>query len=170
MGPESSSEYFDVAGTIESVNTTRYLNIGSDSTSYKTVTFGNASTTTGWGLEGDTIITTTASTWGRREFCFSFALPWLTAAADRSSLQSSTSWLVSWTIRTGRFTSRRGATCRAGRRVATTRPCTCRACAEAEFEWLSEKLRSIGRVSYSNGRTKSWNTGLVPDLVFSPRG
>ncbi|KAK6208332.1 hypothetical protein LQW54_006956 [Pestalotiopsis sp. IQ-011] len=66
MGPESSSEYFDVAGTIESVNTTRYLNIGSDSTSYKAVTFGNASTTTGWGLEGDTIITTTASTWGRQ--------------------------------------------------------------------------------------------------------
>lgn len=84
MGPESSSEYFDVAGTIESVNTTRYLNIGSDSTSYKTVTFSNASTTTGWGLEGDTIITTTASTWGRREFCFSSALPWLTAAADQS--------------------------------------------------------------------------------------
>lgn len=68
MGPESSSEYFDVNGTIESVNTTRYLNIGSDTTSYKTVTFGNSSSTTAWALEGDTIITSAGSTWGRRKF------------------------------------------------------------------------------------------------------
>ncbi|KAF7523365.1 hypothetical protein G7054_g11775 [Neopestalotiopsis clavispora] len=65
MGPESSSEYFDVNGTIESTNTTRYLNVGSDSTSYKTLTLGETANTTAWGLEGDTIITTTGSTWGR---------------------------------------------------------------------------------------------------------
>ncbi|KAH6657624.1 hypothetical protein BKA67DRAFT_655876 [Truncatella angustata] len=66
MGPESSSEYFDIAGTIESTNTTRYLNIGSDSTSYKTLTFGSSSSTNAWALEGDTIITGTGSTWGRQ--------------------------------------------------------------------------------------------------------
>ncbi|KAF2995927.1 hypothetical protein E8E14_004162 [Neopestalotiopsis sp. 37M] len=68
MGPESSSEYFDVNGTIESTNTTRYLNVGSDSTSYKTLTLDEAANTTAWGLEGDTIITTTGSTWGRPQF------------------------------------------------------------------------------------------------------
>lgn len=68
MGPEASSEYFDISGTIRSTNTTRYLNIGSDTTSYKTLTFGNVSSTSAWALEGDTIITTTGSTWGRREY------------------------------------------------------------------------------------------------------
>lgn len=67
VGPESSSEYFDLNGTIESVNTTRFLNIGSESTSYKSLTFGNSSSTTAWTLEGDTIVTSTGSTWGRRK-------------------------------------------------------------------------------------------------------
>ncbi|ETS78982.1 hypothetical protein PFICI_08835 [Pestalotiopsis fici W106-1] len=66
MGPEPSSEYFDIAGTIASTNTTRYFNIGSDSTSYKTLTLDETANTTAWGLEGDTIITTTGSTWGRQ--------------------------------------------------------------------------------------------------------
>ncbi|KAK6071757.1 hypothetical protein SCUP234_04660 [Seiridium cupressi] len=65
MGPDTSSEYFDIDGTIQSANTTRYLNIGSETTSYKTLTFGNSSTTDAWALEGDTIITSTGSTWGR---------------------------------------------------------------------------------------------------------
>ncbi|KAK9772346.1 hypothetical protein AB5N19_13100 [Seiridium cardinale] len=66
MGPDTSSEYFDIDGTIQSANTTRYLNIGSETTSYKTLTFGNSSTTDAWALEGDTIITSTGSTWGRQ--------------------------------------------------------------------------------------------------------
>jgi hypothetical protein len=95
MGPESSSEYFDVNGTIESTNTTRYLNVGSDSTSYKTLTLAETANTTAWGLEGDTIITTTGSTWGRREFflllgsCL-FCVITLTVC----HLQSSISWLA----------------------------------------------------------------------------
>lgn len=72
LGPESTSEYFDISGTIKSTNTSMYLNIGSDSTSYKTLTFGATASTTGWGLEGDTIITTTSSSFGRREL---FPLP-----------------------------------------------------------------------------------------------
>lgn len=68
LGPEATSEYFNIDGTIQSTNTSMYMNIGSDSTSYKTLTFGETGSTTGWGLEGDTIITTQSSSYGRREF------------------------------------------------------------------------------------------------------
>lgn len=53
--------------TVQSTNTSLYLNVGSDSTSYKTLTFGTAASTSAWALEGDTIITAQTSTWGRRE-------------------------------------------------------------------------------------------------------
>ncbi|KAI2632134.1 hypothetical protein GGR54DRAFT_19644 [Hypoxylon sp. NC1633] len=68
MGPEASSEYFEISGTIRSTNTSRYLNIGADTTSYKTLTLANASAgaTTAWALEGDTIITSTGSSFGRQ--------------------------------------------------------------------------------------------------------
>jgi hypothetical protein len=68
LGPEATSEYFNIDGTIQSTNTSMYMNIGSDTTSYKTLTFGETGSTTGWGLEGDTIITTQSSSYGRREF------------------------------------------------------------------------------------------------------
>lgn len=67
LGPAATSEYFNIAGSIQSTNTSLYINIGSDSTSYKTLAFDKTATTTGWGLEGDTIITTQASSYGRRE-------------------------------------------------------------------------------------------------------
>lgn len=70
LGPEASSEYFDINGTIQSSNTSAYLNVGSSSDSYIPVTFGSTATTTAWALEGDTITTATGSTWGRREFYF----------------------------------------------------------------------------------------------------
>ncbi|KAI1388969.1 uncharacterized protein F4822DRAFT_263974 [Hypoxylon trugodes] len=66
MGPESSSEYFDIGTSIKSTNTSKFLNIGSDSTSYKTLTFAEASATDAWALEGDTIITSTGSSFGRQ--------------------------------------------------------------------------------------------------------
>ncbi|KAI0136761.1 hypothetical protein BJ170DRAFT_689170 [Xylariales sp. AK1849] len=66
MGPEASSEYYNIDGTIQSANTSTYLNIGNDTTSYKTLTFGDAGSTNAWALEGDTIITSTGSTWGRQ--------------------------------------------------------------------------------------------------------
>ncbi|KAI6092932.1 hypothetical protein F4821DRAFT_253676 [Hypoxylon rubiginosum] len=66
MGPEASSEYFDIAGSIQSTNTSAFLNIGADATSYKTLTFADAGTTTAWALEGDTIITSTGSSYGRQ--------------------------------------------------------------------------------------------------------
>lgn len=68
LGPEASSEYFNIDGSIQSTNTSMYLNIGDDSTSYKTLTFEESSSTTAWGLEGDTIITTQSSSYGRRGF------------------------------------------------------------------------------------------------------
>lgn len=74
LGPEASSEYFNIDGSIQSTNTSMYLNIGDDSTSYKTLTFEESSSTTAWGLEGDTIITTQSSSYGRRGFC-PFSLP-----------------------------------------------------------------------------------------------
>lgn len=85
MGPEASSEFFNINGSskclgkehkrsrnadgaaVQSTNTSLYLNVGSDSTSYKTLTFGTAASTSAWALEGDTIITAQTSTWGRRE-------------------------------------------------------------------------------------------------------
>lgn len=66
LGPAATGEYFNIGGTIQSTNTSMYINIGSQTTSYKALTFASTSTTTGWGLEGDTIITTTASSFGRQ--------------------------------------------------------------------------------------------------------
>ncbi|KAI3535160.1 hypothetical protein CABS03_06027 [Colletotrichum abscissum] len=66
LGPEASAEFFNIAGTIQSANSSSYLNIGGDATSYKTLSLSNASGTSAWGLEGDTIITTQSSSWGRR--------------------------------------------------------------------------------------------------------
>ena len=62
LGPQSSSGYFTISGTI-SLNSpngpTQFLNIQeSVSTSYKPLSFNSTATTTDWGLEGDTIITT----------------------------------------------------------------------------------------------------------------
>ncbi|KAK3381289.1 hypothetical protein B0H63DRAFT_450646 [Podospora didyma] len=55
------------SNTIQSTNTSLFMNIAaSESTSYKTVTFDKTATTTAWGLEGDTIITTRSSGFGRQ--------------------------------------------------------------------------------------------------------
>lgn len=86
LGPEASSEYFDIGGTIQSTNTSMYINIGDDATSYRTLTFGETGSTTEWGLEGDTIITTEGSSFGRREFPMS--LPALDLARMRLTLLS----------------------------------------------------------------------------------
>ncbi|OBT61173.1 hypothetical protein VE03_09453 [Pseudogymnoascus sp. 23342-1-I1] len=66
MGPEATSEYFTIGETIQSTNSSLYLNIGEASTSYLPLSFDATATTTAWGLEGDTIITTTESTYGRQ--------------------------------------------------------------------------------------------------------
>ncbi|KAI0809566.1 hypothetical protein GGR55DRAFT_156181 [Xylaria sp. FL0064] len=74
MGPEASSEYYNIGnGAIQSANSSAYLTVGADSTSYKTLTLTSASNTSGatttapgWALEGDTIITATTSSWGRQ--------------------------------------------------------------------------------------------------------
>ncbi|KAI1800153.1 hypothetical protein F4811DRAFT_557102 [Daldinia bambusicola] len=66
MGPEHSSEYFSIGGWMQSVNTSLFLNIGNDKTSYKTLTFAEATVTDAWGLEGDTIITSQGSNYGRQ--------------------------------------------------------------------------------------------------------
>lgn len=64
----ASSEYFNIGGTIQSTNTSLYLNVGDDSTSYKTLTFGKTASTNAWALEGDTIITSNGSPYGRRTY------------------------------------------------------------------------------------------------------
>ena len=48
-------------------NTSQYINIVPASTSYKPLALAATSNTTAWGLEGDTLITTTGSSFGRRE-------------------------------------------------------------------------------------------------------
>ncbi|KAH8682990.1 hypothetical protein BGZ60DRAFT_524333 [Tricladium varicosporioides] len=66
MGPEASGEYFNIGSTIQSTNTSMYLNINAATTSYKSLTFSAISSGTPWALEGDTIITSTGSTFGRQ--------------------------------------------------------------------------------------------------------
>lgn len=67
LGPEASSGYFNISGSIR-LNSSpyQYLNIVNATTSYKPLTFDSAATFTGWALEGDTIITSTSSTYGRQ--------------------------------------------------------------------------------------------------------
>ncbi|EPE29904.1 hypothetical protein GLAREA_01064 [Glarea lozoyensis ATCC 20868] len=78
MGPEKTSEYFNIGSTIQSTNTSQYLNIGTNSRSFKPLSFGPTATTTAWALEGDTIITGTGSSYGRRAYSlpiFSILIP-----------------------------------------------------------------------------------------------
>ncbi|KAI0358481.1 hypothetical protein OH77DRAFT_1396833, partial [Trametes cingulata] len=62
LGPEASSGYFTIGSTISldgADGSKLYLNVDeSATTSYKPLTFDAVATTTDWGLEGDTIITT----------------------------------------------------------------------------------------------------------------
>jgi hypothetical protein len=68
MGPEATGEYFTIDSTIQSQTTSLYLNIGTNTASYLPLTFDATPNTTAWGLEGDTIITETSSSYGRRAF------------------------------------------------------------------------------------------------------
>ncbi|PIL36209.1 hypothetical protein GSI_01870 [Ganoderma sinense ZZ0214-1] len=62
LGPEASSGYFAIGSAISlsgAEGSTLYLNLNSSAaTSYKPLTLDAVATTTDWGLEGDTIITT----------------------------------------------------------------------------------------------------------------
>jgi hypothetical protein len=60
----------NIGSTIQSTNTSQYLNIGTNTKSFKPLSFGATATTTAWALEGDTIITGTASSYGRRMLTF----------------------------------------------------------------------------------------------------
>ncbi|KAH8147414.1 uncharacterized protein LAJ45_08570 [Morchella importuna] len=67
MAAEATAERFIISGSIQDTTSGLYLNVdGSATTSYKAISFGATATTTGWGLEGDTIITTNASVFGRQ--------------------------------------------------------------------------------------------------------
>lgn len=70
LGPEASAETYLIDSTIQSTNTSAYLNINDADTSYKLLSLGETSNTTAWGLEGDTIVTTEGSVYGRRELRF----------------------------------------------------------------------------------------------------
>lgn len=62
LGPEASSGYFTISNTIalnQPGGSPLFLNLNTSSTtSYQALSFGTTATTTDWGLEGDTIITT----------------------------------------------------------------------------------------------------------------
>jgi hypothetical protein len=70
MGPEATSEYFVISSTIQSTNSSLYLNIGTGSALYLPLSFDPTSTTTAWALEGDTTITANGSKYGRRKLAF----------------------------------------------------------------------------------------------------
>lgn len=78
MGPESTSEYFAIGSTIQSVNSSLYLNIGEKvgGKSFLPLSFAKTANTTAWGLEGDTVITTTGSAYGRRMYPFVIFIVW----------------------------------------------------------------------------------------------
>ncbi|KAJ4297550.1 hypothetical protein N0V90_005442 [Kalmusia sp. IMI 367209] len=61
----ASADEFTIGSTIQSKKTSQYLNIQTASTSYKPLVWGTTGDTTAWGLEGDTIITTQGSSYGR---------------------------------------------------------------------------------------------------------
>ncbi|KAJ7594145.1 hypothetical protein C8J56DRAFT_1121337 [Mycena floridula] len=59
LGPEASSGYFALGKTISlSGSSPLFLNLAPSSTSYQALTLNSTAVTTDWGLEGDTIITT----------------------------------------------------------------------------------------------------------------
>ncbi|KAJ1302678.1 hypothetical protein OPQ81_002994 [Rhizoctonia solani] len=68
LASESTSGRFIINGSIALISgsTNLYLNINASTTSYKPLTFGATASTINWGLEGDTIITTNASPYGRQ--------------------------------------------------------------------------------------------------------
>ncbi|CAE6361618.1 unnamed protein product [Rhizoctonia solani] len=68
LASESTSGRFVINGSIALVSgsTNLYLNINTSTTSYKPLTFAPTASTLNWGLEGDTIITTNASPYGRQ--------------------------------------------------------------------------------------------------------
>lgn len=68
LAAESTAGSFVISGSISLVSSspTLYLNVLSATTSYKPLAFNTTATTTKWGLEGDTIITTNSSPWGRQ--------------------------------------------------------------------------------------------------------
>ncbi|KAF8684552.1 hypothetical protein RHS04_01249 [Rhizoctonia solani] len=68
LASESTSGRFIINGSIALVSgsTKLYLNINTSTTSYKPLTFDSTASTVNWGLEGDTIITTNASPYGRQ--------------------------------------------------------------------------------------------------------
>lgn len=68
LASESTSGRFVINGSIALVSgsTKLYLNINTTTTSYKPLTFDATASTVNWGLEGDTIITTNASPYGRQ--------------------------------------------------------------------------------------------------------
>lgn len=67
LGPESGADEFSIGETIQSRETSRYLNIQTASTSYKPLAWEATGTTTAWGFEGDTIVNEQGSSYGRRE-------------------------------------------------------------------------------------------------------
>lgn len=66
IGPEASSGHFTINGSIKLNGANLYLNIASGTTSYRALTFDTTASFTGWALEGDTIITTQSSQYGRQ--------------------------------------------------------------------------------------------------------
>ncbi|RPA81238.1 hypothetical protein BJ508DRAFT_115648 [Ascobolus immersus RN42] len=66
MGSEASSDRFIISGSIKNERTGNFLNIQDASTSYKPLKFEATATTTGWALEGDTIVTANGSPYGRQ--------------------------------------------------------------------------------------------------------
>ena len=72
MGPEATSDFFTIGGTIQSTNSSAYLTVAAGDASYKTLRFADSSAGGDvWALEGDTIITGQGSSWGRRELSIS---------------------------------------------------------------------------------------------------
>jgi hypothetical protein len=68
VGAEATAGEFTIGSSVQETASGKYLNIKEGDASYKDLAFGAAENFSGWGLEGDTLITTDASEYGRRKF------------------------------------------------------------------------------------------------------
>lgn len=68
VAAEATAGEFTISESVQETTSSKYLNIQEADTSFKPLAFGAKENFSGWGLEGDTLITTEASEYGRRRF------------------------------------------------------------------------------------------------------
>ncbi|KAK2764945.1 hypothetical protein FQN54_008644 [Arachnomyces sp. PD_36] len=66
VAAEATAGEFTITESVQETTSGKYLNVQEADTSFKPLAFGAQENFSGWGLEGDTLITTDASEYGRQ--------------------------------------------------------------------------------------------------------